>query len=75
MSISNRFGYNQTYIPISASKSGFNKLRQLQDKNESIHLIIIDEFSVISCGMLYWIDQRLREIFPSSRTILLEVET
>lgn len=30
---------------------------------------MIDEFSVISCAMLHWIDQRFRELFPAFRDV------
>ncbi|KAJ8554876.1 hypothetical protein ON010_g9606 [Phytophthora cinnamomi] len=37
----------------------------MQQQFKDVHLVIIDEFSMVSCGMLYWIDRRMREIWPS----------
>jgi hypothetical protein len=51
------------YKPIEGTVT----LRVLQDKYEHVQLVVIDEYSVISCGMLYHIDQRMREIWPRCR--------
>ena len=32
-------------------------------------MVIVDEYSVISCAMLYWMDQRMREIWPDCADI------
>ncbi|OWZ16072.1 Helitron helicase [Phytophthora megakarya] len=34
---------------------------------QDVHLVIIDKFSVISCGMLHWIDERMKKIWPLQR--------
>lgn len=59
--------FSVPYISLTAQKNGASKLNSLQQRYRDIHLVIIDEFSVISCGMLYWIDQRMREIWPQDR--------
>ena len=61
--------FNARYVSILKSRSGPNVLKKLQERFRDVHLIIIDEYSVIPCGMLYWIDQRLREIFPRFRSV------
>jgi hypothetical protein len=62
-----RGGYNATYKSLEATKSGIKTLRRLQDLYRDVRMVVIDEYSVISCGMLFWIDQRLRELWPSCR--------
>ncbi|OWZ16084.1 hypothetical protein PHMEG_00010180 [Phytophthora megakarya] len=62
-----RLAFSVPYTPLSAKKTGPAKLLKLQQRYKDVHLVIIDEFSVISCGMLYWIDHRMREIWPSHR--------
>ena len=58
-------GFSMKYVPLISQKNGTSKLKALQDRYRDTHLvIIIDEYSVISCGMLHWIDQTFREIFP-----------
>lgn len=54
------------YKSLTDSKTGPTKLKRLQEEYKDVHLVIIDEFSMISCGMLYWIDKRMREIWPSN---------
>lgn len=61
--------YSNTYVSFDKSTQTLRTLQRLQDKYEHVHLVIIDEFSVISCTLLYWIDHRLREIFPSHNDI------
>jgi hypothetical protein len=65
LSVFSRNGFSTSYTPLSSLKGGQTKLKRLQEEFALVHLVIIDEFSVISCGMLYWIDQRMREIWPS----------
>lgn len=60
-----RSAFSVPYKSILESKSGPTKLKQMQQQYKDVHLVIIDEFSMISCGMLYWIDKRMREIWPS----------
>ncbi|ETL35113.1 hypothetical protein L916_12716, partial [Phytophthora nicotianae] len=59
-----RNAFSNPYSPMTTQKGGATKLKRLQEQYKDVHLVIIDEFSVISCGMLYWIDQRMREIWP-----------
>jgi hypothetical protein len=59
-----RNAFSASYAPLSTLKGGQTKLKRLQEEFADVHLVVIDEFSVISCGMLYWIDQRMREIWP-----------
>ncbi|ETP25368.1 hypothetical protein F441_01745, partial [Phytophthora nicotianae CJ01A1] len=42
-------------------------LKKLQERYRDVHFVIIDEFSVVSCRMFHWIDQRMREIWPQQR--------
>jgi hypothetical protein len=53
------------YKSLASTESGPAKLRSMQKQFKDVHLVIIDEFSVISCGILYWIDNRMREIWPN----------
>ncbi|GMF57209.1 unnamed protein product [Phytophthora fragariaefolia] len=62
-----RSAFSTPYASLAAQKNGPTKLKQIQERYKDIHLVVIDEFNVISCGMLYWIDQRMREIWPSHR--------
>jgi hypothetical protein len=59
--------FRRGYTPLVATPGGQSTLRRLQHEYEHVHFVIVDEFGVISCGMMYWIDQRLKEIFPSHR--------
>ncbi|EGZ25490.1 hypothetical protein PHYSODRAFT_377223, partial [Phytophthora sojae] len=61
--------FSKHYVAMTTQKNGPAKLLSLQQRFRDIHLVIIDEFSVISCGMLYWIDQRMREIWPDQREV------
>ncbi|EEY59189.1 uncharacterized protein PITG_11663 [Phytophthora infestans T30-4] len=62
-----RTAFSTPSTSLTSQKHGANKLKNLQQRYKDVHLVIIDEFSVISCGMLYWIDQRMREIWPQQR--------
>ena len=62
-------GFNNQYIPLFAQKNGPAQLKALQTRYKDVHLVVIDEHSVISCGMLHWIDQRMREIWPLFRDV------
>ncbi|KAK3922031.1 ATP-dependent DNA helicase [Frankliniella fusca] len=39
-------------------------LRKFQDEMENVHFIFIDEFSMIGCRLLGWLEKRLREAKP-----------
>ncbi|ETL49353.1 hypothetical protein L916_01148, partial [Phytophthora nicotianae] len=64
-----RNAFSAPYKSLATAKGGPTTLKRLQDKYQNVHLVIIDEFSVISCGMLHWIDQRMREIWPKCRQL------
>eukprot|EP00644_Phytophthora_capsici_P000529 jgi/Phyca11/99658/e_gw1.4.1028.1 len=64
-----RSTFSASYAPLTAQKHGANKLKKIQQRYRDVHLVIIDEFSVISCGMLHWIDQRMREVWPQQRDL------
>ncbi|KUF86314.1 Ribosomal silencing factor RsfS [Phytophthora nicotianae] len=59
-----RNAFSSLYSSLTTQKGGATKLKRLQEQYKDVQLVIIDEFSVISCGMLYWIDERMREIWP-----------
>ncbi|KAK3918912.1 ATP-dependent DNA helicase [Frankliniella fusca] len=40
-------------------------LRKFQDEMENVHFIFIDEFSMIGCRLLGWLEKRLREATPN----------
>ncbi|EGZ12242.1 hypothetical protein PHYSODRAFT_516690 [Phytophthora sojae] len=61
--------FSKPYVAMTTQENGPAKLLSLQQRFRDIHLVIIDGFSVISCGMLYWIDQRMREIWPDQREV------
>ena len=61
--------FSQPYVSLRAKPNGAQKLKNLQERFSNVHLVIIDEHSVISCGMLCWIDQRLREIWPECHDV------
>lgn len=52
--------FRTSYVLLVATPSDQTSLRRFQNELEQVHTILIDEFGVISCGMLHWIDQRLR---------------
>jgi hypothetical protein len=54
--------FSVPYKSLTETQSGPAKLKQ---QFKDVYLVIIDELSMISCGMLYWIDRRMREIWPS----------
>eukprot|EP00644_Phytophthora_capsici_P017766 jgi/Phyca11/41334/gw1.80.19.1 len=56
--------FSVPYKSLKETKSGPTILKRMQKQFKDVHLVIIDEFSMISCGMLYWIDKRMREIWP-----------
>ncbi|KUF98597.1 hypothetical protein AM588_10008185 [Phytophthora nicotianae] len=64
-----RNAFSAPYKSLTTAKGGHTTLKRLQDKYQNVHLVIIDEISVISCGMLHWIDQRMREIWPKCRQL------
>ncbi|KAJ8540786.1 hypothetical protein ON010_g12440 [Phytophthora cinnamomi] len=57
--------FSVPYPSLTETKAGPAKLKQMQQQYRDVYLFIIDEFSMISCGMLYRIDLRMREIWPS----------
>ncbi|GMF17089.1 unnamed protein product [Phytophthora fragariaefolia] len=59
--------FSVPHVSLTTQKIGATKPKSLQQRYKEIHLEIIDEFSVISCGMMYWIDHRMREIWPQYR--------
>ena len=50
----------RTYAPLPVAS-----LTPLQEKFKDVHYLVLDEKSMIGCAHLYWIDQRLRQIYPS----------
>eukprot|EP00644_Phytophthora_capsici_P000337 jgi/Phyca11/80933/gw1.4.1031.1 len=64
-----RTAFSVPYKSLTTLKGGAATLKRLQEQFEDVHLVIIDEFSVISCGMLHWIEQRMREIWPKCRHV------
>jgi hypothetical protein len=56
--------FSVPYKSILDSKWGPSKLKKMQQQFKDIHLVIIDEISMISCGIMYWIDRRMREFWP-----------
>ncbi|OWZ13615.1 hypothetical protein PHMEG_00013033 [Phytophthora megakarya] len=62
-----RSAFSAPYTSLTTQKNGPNKLKTLQQQYKDVYLVIIDEFSVISCRMLHWIDERMKEIWPLQR--------
>eukprot|EP00644_Phytophthora_capsici_P000409 jgi/Phyca11/80962/gw1.4.1032.1 len=54
--------FSVPYKSLRDTKSGPTTLKRMQEQFKDVHLVIVDEFSMISCGMIYWIDRRMREI-------------
>jgi hypothetical protein len=67
--------FRREYAPLASTPGDSSMLCRLQNEYEHVHIIIIDGFGIVSCGMLYWIDQRLHEIFPRTTTKHLGVVT
>lgn len=59
--------FNSRYVPLTSSVGEQTSLRRIQHECEHVKIIIINEFGVVSCGMLDWIDQRFRDVFPDNR--------
>ena len=58
------------HLPIGKSRLeplDENKLRQLQEKFRDIHLLIVDEKSMVGQSLLSFVNWRLKEIRPGSR--------
>ena len=51
------------------TSSSDKKLAELRENLSELQLIIIDEMSLVSSGMLYKIDHKLKEIFVMRRNI------
>jgi hypothetical protein len=56
--------FSVPYKSLRDTKSGPATLKGMQQQFKDVHLVIIEEFSMVSCGMIYWIDRRMREIWP-----------
>lgn len=52
-------------VPLTETKTGQSKLKRMEHQFKDVPLVIIDELSMVSCGMLCRIDRRMGEIWPS----------